>query len=211
MIKVAITDDHPLIVSGIRDILNEADDVLLVNEYATAKDSDAGLEMHQPDVLLLDINLPDGDGVDLCKKYHRAYPDLKIIALTTYNQTMLVKNMMKNGASGYLLKNTSREELLQAIRSVVAGEQYLQTEIKEALLSASLGNPRRESYVPKLTRREKEVLGLIVEEMTTAEIAEHLFISPKTVESHRLNLIQKLGVRNSAGLVKEALTKDLLS
>ena len=118
---------------------------------------------------------------------------------------------MKNGALGYLLKNTSREELIEAIRSVFKGEQYLQPEIKEALLSASLGNPVRGSYVPKLTRREKEVLTLIVEEMTTAEIAEQLCISPKTVETHRLNLIQKLGVRNSAGLVKEALTKDLLS
>ncbi|MCB0761195.1 MAG: response regulator transcription factor [Flavobacteriales bacterium] len=210
MIRVAITEDHPLIVSGIREILDHAEGMELVHAYPTAAASNDGLAAELPDVLLLDIHLPDGDGVDLCKEYKRLYPELRIIALTTYNQTMLVKNMMKNGASGYLLKNTSREELLEAISKVHQGEQYLQNEIKEALLSASLGESVRPSYMPKLTRREKEVLELIVEELTTAEIAERLFISPKTVESHRLNLIQKLGVRNSAGLVKEAITKDLI-
>jgi len=155
--------------------------------------------------------LPDGDGIQLCKELVKAQPNLKVIALTTYNQNILVKNMIRNGAHGFLLKNTSLEELQRAIETVYRGEQYLQTEIKESLLRDTLGTTaQRTTFRPRLTRREKEVLQLIMDELTTTEIGEKLFISPKTVETHRLNLLQKLGVRNTAGLVKEAINQGLL-
>lgn len=211
MIQVAITDDHLLIINGINDLLSRIDGILLSASYLDATATRNGLEKSVPDVLLLDINLPDGDGIQLCHELTRKYPSMRIIALTTYNQNVLVKNMMRNGASGFLIKNISAEELESAIRTVHRGEQYIQPEIKESLLRDSLGTPEpRTMFRPKLTRREKEVLGLIMDEFTTQEIADKLFLSPKTVETHRLNLLQKMGVRNTAGLVKEAINQGLL-
>lgn len=210
MINVAITDDHPLILNGITEIIESTPDMRLSGAYLSAEETAVGLALNTPNILLLDINLPDGNGLDLCKVYTKLYPKMRIIALTTYNQALIVKGMIQNGAAGYLLKNTSKEELIAAITSINSGGQYLQEDIKEVLLSSALGGTKQSSFIPKLTRREKEVLALIVDQHTTAEIAEKLFVSPKTVESHRLNLLQKLGVRNTAGLVKEALMKGLL-
>ncbi|MDP5169486.1 MAG: response regulator transcription factor [Bacteroidia bacterium] len=211
MIDIAITDDHLLIINGIKDLLANVPHFRFAGAFASVEETRKGLAASQPDVLLLDINLPDGDGIQLCRELTREYPRLKVLALTTYNQTVLVKNMMKNRASGYLLKNTSLNELKEAIETVYRGEKYLQPEIREALLRDSIGDPTPGNHFrPKLTRREKEVLQLIVDELTTQEIADRLFLSPKTVESHRLNLLQKLGVRNTAGIVKAAFTQGLL-
>lgn len=211
MIKIAITDDHPLILKGIADLLSKMNDVQLTGQYLNLEETRAGLEQKLPDVLLLDINLPDGDGIQYCKEVVKQYPGLRVLALTTYNQNVLVKNMMRNGARGFLLKNTSLDELQTAIQTVHIGELYLQGEVREALLRDSIGaSAPKTTFRPVLTRREKEVLQLIMDEFTTQEIADKLFLSPKTVETHRLNLLQKLGVRNTAGLVKEAIQQGLL-
>lgn len=211
MIKVAITDDHFLIINGIKELLTQIEDIEFVDGFLNAAETREGLKEKHVDVLLLDINLPDGDGIQLCKELTRAHPQLKIVALTTYNQNVLVKNMMRNGALGYLIKNTSKDELSEAIHAAYADKQYVQPEVKEALLRDAFGtSSQRSSFRPKLTRREKEVLKLITEEFTTQEMADKLFISPKTVETHRLNLLQKFGVRNTAGLVKEAINQGLL-
>lgn len=211
MINVAITDDHPLIISGIRELLARLEDVRLAGTFASCAETRTGLSGSKPDVLLLDISLPDGDGVALCKELKREYPELKVLALTTYHNLALVKNIMRNGASGYLLKNISFENLKEAIHEVAAGRNFLQPEIREALLNESIGNaPKATGYEIKLTRREKEILQLIVEEHTTQEIADKLYISSKTVETHRTHLIEKLGVRNVAGLVKLAIERGLV-
>ena len=210
MIKVAVTDDHQLILNGLKDILSNSDKTEFVGGYLNIEETRHGLQSVQPSVLLLDVNLPDGDGIEYCKELVKMYPELKVIALTSYDQSIMVKNMMRNGASGYLLKNTSKDELLEAIEKVASGGRFLQPELEKQLLDESFGNAAKQGYIPTLTRREKEVLALIVDEMTSAEIAEKLFIAQKTVETHRLNLIQKMGVRNTAGLVKEAINKGLL-
>ncbi len=211
MIRVAVTDDHLLIINGIKDLLAKVANIKVVASYLNVAETREGLAASLPDILLLDINLPDGDGIHLCKEVTKQYPSLKVLALTTYNQNVLVKNMMRAGASGFLMKNTSHQELCEAIQTVFNGEQYLQSEIKEALLRDSLGQAApRTGFRPKLTRREKEILQLITDELTTQEIADRLFLSPKTVETHRLNLLQKLGVRNTAGLVKAAFHHGLL-
>lgn len=210
MIKVAITDDHLLVIKGLSELLTLIPGVQLTGSYMTLEETGKGLQKINADVLLLDLNLPDGDGMAYCKELKKNYPALKVIVLTTYNQATLVKNTLKNGASGFLLKNITLQELEEAIKTVYNGKEYLQQEIKEILLSSALGSkPKNNSFLPVLSRREKEILQLIVEECTTQEIAGKLFISVKTVEAHRSHLIEKLGVKNLAGLVKVAIEKGL--
>jgi len=209
MIQIAITDDHELVMQGIESMLQKTD-VTVIGKYTDAAATLDALSSAQPDVLLLDINLPDINGIDLCKQLVKLYAELKIIALSSHDDTSFVKRILRNGAHGYLLKNTGREELLEAFDTVLSGEQYLQKNIQQKLLNQSLGTKKRNTLKPKLTRREKEVLAAICEEHTTQEIAEQLFVSPKTVETHRMNLISKLGARNSVGLVKIAMELELL-
>lgn len=210
MMKVAITDDHLLVMQGIESMLQNESSIHITGKYPTAEKTLEALATDVPDILLLDINLPDINGIDLCKQLLGLYSDLKIIALSSHDDTNFVKRILKNGACGYLLKNTSKEELIEAFETVLDGEQYLQATIQKKLLNQSLGTQKRNTLKPKLTRREKEVLAAICEEMTTQEIADQLFISPKTVETHRMNLISKLGARNSVGLARIAIEQELL-
>ena len=162
------------------------------------------------DVLLLDINLPDINGIDLSKKLLKIYPELKIIALTNFEDISYVKRMLKIGVSGYLLKNTDKIELLQALKTVLSGELYLQKDIKERLINQKERPRTNNGLNIKLTRREHDVLVAISEELTTQQISEKLFISPKTVETHRMNIMSKLGAKNSVGIIKIAIDRELI-
>ncbi len=191
-------------------MLHDEPDMAIIYKHNTIASTLEGLSKQQPNILLLDINLPDGNGIDFCKQLMGLYPKMRIIALSSFSEIAFVKRILGNGASGYLLKNTSKEELVDAFRTVSEGGQYLQRDIQKKLLQSSLGQRRTASFIPKLTRREKEVLTAISAELTTQEIADKLFICVKTVETHRMNLISKLGARNSVGLVRIALEKGLL-
>ncbi|MGB3851755.1 MAG: response regulator transcription factor [Tunicatimonas sp.] len=210
MITIGITDDHQMVIQGIATMLHDEPDMAIIYKHNTIASTLEGLSKQQPNILLLDINLPDGNGIDFCKQLMGLYPKMRIIALSSFSEIAFVKRILGNGASGYLLKNTSKEELVDAFRTVSEGGQYLQRDIQKKLLQSSLGQRRTASFIPKLTRREKEVLTAISAELTTQEIADKLFICVKTVETHRMNLISKLGARNSVGLVRIALEKGLL-
>jgi len=209
MIKISVTDDHPMVLRGIETMLKNSTDIIVTATYTNCNETYLGIKTERPDILLLDINLPDCNGIEFCKAINKAYPEILIIALTNFNETAFVKNIIRNGAKGYLLKNVDKNELENAIKKVYRGEQYLQKSIQKKLLDETLGLTAKRTFIPKLTRREKEVLKLIVEELTTQEIADKLFISVKTVETHRSHLIQKLDVRNTAGLVRIAIEKGL--
>jgi DNA-binding NarL/FixJ family response regulator len=209
MIKVAITDDHPVVIDGLRAMLETEAGFEIVACYRNAGETEMYIGDSHPDVLLLDINLPDKDGVQLCTELKKQWPAIRIIALTTFNQAAIVKNIMAKGADGYIVKSSNKAELIKALTTVVGGDEYLHPEILKVLLADTLHHRTSPGFIPKLTRREKEILKMIIDEMTTHEIADQLCLSPKTVESHRLNLIQKLGVRNTAGLVKIAIEKGL--
>jgi len=208
--QIAIVDDHMMVIEGLKSMLDETG---LVNVTFTATSAESfqeklpGLSI---DVLLLDINLPGKNGLELCSELSKSHPDLPIIALSNFSETAFIKNMMRSGAKGYLLKNTKKEELIEAVKTVSAGDVYLPDAIRKQLLDDSIGTHIPSGFVPKLSRREKEVLELIAEELTSSEIADKLFISLKTVESHRKNLHQKLNARNSAGLIKTAIQKGLI-
>lgn len=210
MIKVAITDDHPIVIEGIKMMLKPNKDICIAQSFNNITEMFGGLNQ-EIQILLLDINLPDGNGIVACKELLDRFPNLKIIALTNFEDVSFIKQIIKNGAKGYLLKNTGKNELIEAVKTVLNGELYLQQNIKELLLNESFGKATTSSFfIPKLTSREKEILELIIKEYTTEEMANKLFLSAKTIESHRSNLIQKLGVKNSAGLVRVAFEKGLI-
>ncbi len=209
MIQLAITDDHPVVIRGLQDVLTPIPDIEVVWTAQTAADTLTKLEETIPDVLLLDIRLPDRSGIDLCEQIVGRYPGLKVLGLSSFDQASYIHSLLQRGASGYLLKTVDGTELTKAIQTVNGGGTYLHQALQELMKQAASSTASKANH-PKLTRREKEVLQLILEECTTNEIAERLFISPSTAETHRLNLIQKLGVRNTAGLVKAAIERGLL-
>jgi DNA-binding NarL/FixJ family response regulator len=208
--KIAITDDHQLVLKGIAAMLENVNEVRIVGTYPDAETTLMGFSKNRPDVLLLDINLPDTNGIDLTKTLLKKYPELKIIALTNFEDISFVKRMLKNGAHGYLLKNTDKIEIMKALKTVLSDEVYLPEAIQKKLLYQSNKQETNKYLTPKLTKRELDVLRAISEELTSEEISQKLFISPKTVETHRMNIMSKLGAKNSVGIIKIAMEKQLL-
>ncbi len=210
MITIGIIDDHGIVLQGISNMFASGKEYKVLFAINNVPEANTTLEKEQPQILFLDINIKGEDGLDALKVYKKKYASMKIIMLTSFEETALVKTALRNGADGYLLKDASEPEFFEAISSVLQGNQYLQKSVQDALLKEAMGQKKDTSYIPKLTRREKEILELIVEEKTTQEIAETLFLSVSTVETHRMNLISKLGVKNVAGLVKLTLERGLL-
>lgn len=196
--RVFIVDDHYMIIEGIRSLLQNEPDIEMIGHAMNAASCLAFLKNIQPNVILMDINLPDINGIELCKEVKIKYPDIRVLGLSTFNQQSFVEKMIANGASGYVLKNASKEELLEGIETVMSGKQYLSVEVAKSLEKNST------SGRPVLTRREKEVLELISAGMTNAEIAEKLFVSTTTVDSHRKNLLAKFEIKNTASLIRLA-------
>lgn len=214
MLKIAIADDHAMFVDGIESILRDEKNIKVVDKCFDGKSVFTMLKKQPIDVLLLDINLPDISGIEVAKRLNTEFPEVKVIAVSMYNEESIVSEILKNGAQGYILKNTGRTELLTAIETVANGQTYFSKDVTETIMDSLLKKPSQKKtssfLVPEISRREKEVLALIVKEFTTQEIAEQLFISQKTVESHRSSLISKLNVRNTAGLVRAAIELNLI-
>jgi DNA-binding NarL/FixJ family response regulator len=209
-IKLAITDDHLLVISGLKAMLAPYSHISVVYESNMAAALMAALPAAQPDVLLLDIQMPEIDGIELCRQVRKTHPAIKIIALSSFMESHYIKQMLRNGATGYLLKNTDPDKLINAIETVHAGEQFLDDIIRQQLLHEMITGQKRSGYNIPLTRRETEILKLIAEGQSNQEVADGLFISLRTVETHRLNLTQKLAVKNTAGLVREAMKRGIV-
>jgi DNA-binding NarL/FixJ family response regulator len=202
--KVFIVDDHYMVIEGIRSLLQNEKDVEWVGHASNAASCLAFLQKQQPDVILMDINLPDKSGIDLCKEVIEKYPSIFIIGLSTFNQQSFIQKMMDNGASGYVLKNATQEELMEAVQTVMKGKTYLSEEASQIL------RKNADADIPVLTRREKEVLELIADGLTNNEIAQKLFISVATVDTHRKNLLAKFEAKNIASLIKAAMQMHML-
>ena len=212
IIKVAIIDNHPLAIKGVQGMLAPYKHIELVATYATGMALLEGLKQEQPDVLLLDIMLPDISGKELAPEIKKKYPGIRILALTSHDAPSYVKSMMRRGCSGYLLKDTDQKTLILAIEQVYAGAEFIEPALKEQMLQNVINFKKQTANTPpELTPREKEILQLIVQEYTSQEIADKLFISLHTVESHRFSLFQKLDVKNMVGLVKVAIQMGLLA
>ena len=201
--KTFIVDDHYMVIEGIRSLLQNEKSIEWMGHAMNASSCLAFLNKQLPDVILMDINLPDISGIDLCKEVKTKYPSVFIIGLSTFNQQSFIQKMMDNGASGYVLKNATQEELTSAIETVMKGKTYLSEEASNTL--------RKDNGAAIiLTRREKEVLELIADGMTNAEIAQKLFISVTTVDTHRKNLLAKFETKNTAALIKIAVSRGYL-
>ena len=209
MIKIMIADDHQLLIDGIKSTLKDIEDFTIVDEayngFQVLEKLDDGLEV---EVILMDINMPKLDGLECTKRVTKKYPDIKIIALSQYDEKRFVKRMVKNGASGYLLKDAGKDQIEKAVRTVHSGEKYFCERLSVRMIQQELKEENNSSLFPKLTERELEVLNLICQELSSQEISEKLFISFHTVESHRANLMYKAGVKNTAGLVRWAVEND---
>lgn len=202
--RVFIVDDHFMVIEGIRSLLQHERGVEWVGHATSGKACLSFLQHQQPDVILMDINLPDISGLELCAQVKARYPGVFIIGLSTFNQRSNIQQMIDRGASGYLLKNAGREEILEALEQVVHGRTYLSFEAAQAVRQPD------GAAATVLTRREKEVLALIAEGMTNQEMADQLFLSVSTVDTHRKNLLMKLKAKNTAALVKLAMDQHLL-
>lgn len=206
MISVFITDDHQIAAEGIRSLLQHEKEIDCCGYAGTATACLSYFAKNTADVILLDINLPDMSGIELCKELKTMYPKMKVLGLSTYNQHSYISKMMENGASGYVLKNVGKEELREAIQEVYKGNTYLSLEAGQALENYKT----EQNKLPMLTRREKEVLGLIAEGYTNPEIAQKLFVSTDTIDSHRKNLLAKMNVKKTAALIKFAVENKLI-
>ena len=203
MINILIADDHQMIIDGLKSMLAAEGEMQVVGEACNGKEVLARLKQVAVDLILMDINMPELDGIDTTRKLKAQYPRVKVLILTMYNKPEFIRNLMEAGADGYILKNTGKEELLLAIHQLHAGQPYWGKEVTKTVMESLRRGGANNSF--SLTKREKEILKLIVAECTTPEIAEKLFISPFTVETHRKNLLSKLNAKNTAGLVKWAV------
>jgi DNA-binding NarL/FixJ family response regulator len=207
MSRVFIVDDHPVVIEGIHSLLKNEKDIEWAGHAMNAHSCLGFFVNNTADVVLMDISMPGMDGIELCSLMREKYPGIFILGLSTFNQGLFIKKMMENGASGYILKNSSKEELIKAIHTVSDGGIFFSGEAGEALKEY-----QRSSMVklPELSPREKEILGLIAEGYTNPQIAEKIFLSSFTVDSHRKNLLAKLNVKNTASLIKLAIQQKLI-
>jgi DNA-binding NarL/FixJ family response regulator len=207
MIRVFIVDDHPVVIEGIHSLLQHEKDIEWAGQAMNAQSCLGFFVNNAVHVVLMDINLPDINGVELCGLMKEKYPGIMILGLSTSNQGVYIKKMMENGASGYILKNASKEELLNAIHAVHEGNIFFSGEVGQALQDYQRSS---KNELPAISRREKEILELIAEGFTNPQIAEKLFLSQFTVDSHRKNLLAKLNVKNTATLIKFAIENKLI-
>ena len=205
-IRVFITDDHYMVIEGIRSLLQNDEEIELIGHASNAASCLAFLRQDQPDVILMDISMPDKSGIELCQEVKGKYPFIKVLGLSTFDQKAFVQKMMENGASGYVLKNATKPELSKAIHMVYKGQKYLSIGASDALKSAQ----KDQASLPFITRREKDVLQLVVEGYTNSEIAEKLFVSPATVDTHRKSLLAKFNMKNTASLVRFVTQHNLI-
>lgn len=213
-IKVLIADDHKIIRVGLRGILDKTDQIEIVGEAEDGSQVLEIIEKTATDVVLMDIDMGRSSGIETTRKMKESFPDVRVLALTMHEEQGHIIQMLEAGANGYLLKNTGVDELLSALHAVVRGDSYFSNTVSATLLKAltnlqEKSRQRHNKDIP-LSGREIEVLRLIAQESTNSEIAEKLFISIRTVDTHRRNILEKLQVKNTAGLVKYAIEKALI-
>ncbi|GGH74803.1 DNA-binding NarL/FixJ family response regulator [Filimonas zeae] len=206
MIKISMADDHNIVLNGLQKIVAEEPDIVIAGMYTDGDTLLNDLIFNKPDILVLDIQMPGKNGIELATIIRKKFPAIKIIVLSSVEVLAQVKKMLQLGCMGYLLKNINAATFITAIRTVYANEQFIHEDLRKHLVN-NLFTP---AHFVKVTRREKEILQMIAQEMTTQEIADKLFLSTHTIVNHRNNLLQKFNVKNTAGLMLKAMEEGLL-
>lgn len=214
-LRIMIADDHQMFTEGLVSLLMDEAWIEIVGTASNGQELLNALPECDPHLVLMDINMPELDGIEATKIVVRDHPEVKVLMLTMINDATLIRQLIELGTHGYILKNTGKTELLEAIRTLGQGKTFYSKEVTQEFMDSMRKSDKKttgSSFTPeiKITKREREVLKLIALEMTAAEIAEKLFISQNTVVTHRKNLISKLNVRNSSGLAKYALRHGLV-
>jgi DNA-binding NarL/FixJ family response regulator len=210
MIRVLIADDHQMFVDGLKSLLVEEKEMCVVGEAKNGYEVLEICDQEQVDIVIMDINMPLMDGIQTSRRLSKKHPSVKILGLSMYNDRDYISDILRAGALGYVLKNTGKESLLNAIATLQSGSSYLSEEVSKTLLSGFMKNHSCEQMIEKLSDREKEVLDCIASGLTTHEIGDKLFISKNTVETHRKNLLYKLKAKNTAELVNNAYKQRLI-
>jgi two-component system response regulator NreC len=211
--KILLCDDHQLIIDGLKNILQDQSDLSLVGEANNGQQALKILEVLQPDLVLMDIDMPIMNGLEATQQIRKKYPNVKVMILTMHDEPSLVRKIMDIGANGYILKNSDQKELIKAIHRVLKGELYFTEDIlnrkKPEKIESLLLKPSDAFLLSQLTEREIEILAQIANGLSNKEIGDKLFISHRTVDSHRTNLMKKLDVHNIAGLIRFAIRNNL--
>lgn len=211
-IKIIIADDHRLFREGLVNLLSDSKDIEILAQAENGADVIAKAKELNPDVIIMDIGMPVLNGVDATLKLLKEVPAIKVIALSMHSDKQYIKGMLEAGASGYLFKNCAYDELIEAIHTVHAGKKYLSDKITEIMIQDYLG---KEESMPEsdseLTERESEILKLIAEGVSTSEISELLFVSVKTIGTHKQHILEKLNLKTSTDIVKYAIKKGIIS
>lgn len=206
-INVLLTDDHQIIIDGLKSLLSNQDDIQVVAEANNGREAIRILELILIDVLLMDIDMPVMNGIDALKEIRKNHPKLKVIILSMHNEAGMIKSLIDLGANGYLLKSCSQGELIDSIKKVASGQSYFSSDVTLALLKPSANQGQSNEL---LTERETEILKLIAAGFSNKEIGDQLFISHRTVDTHRTNLMKKLDVSNIAGLISYAIRNGIV-
>lgn len=216
-IQLFVVDDHPIFVDGIVNLLKDTPGFEIIGTASNGQEFLDKIKTKQPDIVLMDINMPVMDGIEATKELKLNYPKVKVIALTMFNDIRFIKDLLEIGAKGYVLKNISREDLIKAIHTVSEGKPFLDSTVQEKVISSMSATDEDEFdekeadlMVQNITSRELEILQLIALGLTSQDISQKLFISKNTVETHRKNLLAKLNVKNTASLLKFAYKKGLV-
>jgi DNA-binding NarL/FixJ family response regulator len=213
MTTIVLADDHAIIRQGLRGLLETEADFQVVAEAGDGPSAIQAVDMHKPDVIILDISMPGLNGLDVAQRISKHHPDTRVIILSMHTNESFVLKAIRNGASGYVLKASSSDDLVVAIHKVMAGDVYFSAPISQRALALYVEKARSQTAddpYESLTDREREVLQLSAEGFTAAEIAEKLFLSSRTVEMHRSNLMAKLDLRNQSELIRYAFTQGIL-
>lgn len=213
IVRILIVDDHAMFIDGIRSLLRKEENIQVIAEANSGDEALSFLEKHPIDLLITDISMPGMSGTELAKEVKERYPDMKVLVLTMYNDREIINEILLTEAEGYILKNTGKQELIKAISRISDGGTYYSNEVMDIVMEnikESNSKQVQDEKVKELTQRELEILKLICEEYSTAEIASELFISPRTVETHRKHILQKTQVKTIVGLIKFAIFNKLV-
>jgi len=212
-IKVLVVDDHQLIIDGLKSLLQDEPDIVFAGGANSMQQAIDFVREHPVQVVLADISMPEGSGIETTLRLKELQPDIQVLALTMHEDINMIRKMVEAGASGYILKRTNMNEVLEAIRVVAKGGKYLGRDVQEILLN-NMGQPEESTEqtesTTRLTQRESEILNLIAKELRNEEIAEKLFISERTVETHRRNIFTKTKAKSIVGLIKYAIANGLI-